>query len=53
VSLNRSGKKEKEFNTENTETAESTEKKRTEKKRTGEGRGDAEKRQRGGKLRLP
>jgi hypothetical protein len=48
VSLNRSGKKEKEFNAEDTETAEGTE-----KRRTGEGSADAEKRQRGGDLRLP
>jgi hypothetical protein len=38
VSLNRSGRKKKEFDTEDTETAEGTE-----KKRTGEGSADAEK----------
>jgi hypothetical protein len=48
MSLNGLGRKEKEFNTENAETAESTE-----KKRTGEGSAGAEKRQRGGDLRLP
>jgi hypothetical protein len=42
------GRKKKKFNAENTETAESTE-----KRRTGESSADAEKRQRGGNLRLP
>src|SRR5258708_38231542 len=48
ASLNRLGRKEKEFNTEDTETAEGTG-----KKRTGRGRGEAEKRQCGGDRWLP
>src|SRR2546421_12456310 len=48
MSLHRLGRKKKEFNAEDPETAESTE-----NKRTGEGSADAEKRQRGGNLRLP
>src|SRR6266513_2304837 len=48
VSLNRWGRKKKEFNTGDTATTESTE-----KRRTGEGSADAKKRQRAGDLRLP
>jgi hypothetical protein len=46
--LSRKEQEKEEINTENTETAESTE-----KKRTGEGNADAEKRQCGGDLKLP